>query len=87
MLKLVKPQSPYLILYQQGQRREIPGQGIGYVQWIGAYDIFLGHTCDGIPYVITIDGEITEIPVGPGWIHDDMIHKSLEISPDGQKWA
>lgn len=81
-----KPEDP-LILYKQGQRQEIPSKGIQSIEWLSAHDVFLGQTDDGVFYTITLNGEITEFPMGPGWVHSDLTSYILSISPDGQKWA
>ena len=81
---LPKPEDS-LILYKQGQRQEIPRQGIMSIQWFDDQDVFLGETGEGDLFTITPEGNITEL--SRGW--DPAIpslHNSLLISPDKETW-
>lgn len=73
-----------LIFYQNGERREVSGYTIKVVEWLSAYDVFLGQTPDGRAYYITPDGVVTEIP-SPEWKVSNA--HSVIVSPDGQWWA
>ena len=73
-----------LIFYQNGERREVTGYTIKYVEWLSAYNVFLGQTPSGHVYLISPEGAVTEIP-SPGWKVESDHH--VIVSPDSQWWA
>lgn len=90
LTKSVAPEpNRLLVLYQNGERREIAGYTIKYVEWLSANDVFLGQTPDGRAYLILPDGAVTEIPA-PKWeTYDSRFINSHSVieSPDHQWWA
>ena len=76
-----------LILYQYGERTELPADNIGWVWWSSEYDVFFGVDDSKRLYTITPRGKISEMPLEDGWYNQFSLNYSFSVSPDGSRWA
>ena len=75
-----------LTLYKNGERIDIAdGYEIDWVTWIPTSDLFLGTTDAGEVYTISLEGQVTKLPVGTDW--KLYWPPDVYVSPDETLWA
>ncbi len=75
----------YFTLLKNGEQTDIPDYNIEYVTWIPTSGVFLGRTTYGEVYTISLEGQVSKLPIEPNW--QFFLAPYVNVSPDESLWA